>query len=140
MSRDQSWQWLADAVLALHVSLVSFVVGGLVLVVIGNLRWWRWVNALWFRLAHLATIGVVVAESWFGIVCPLTTLEMRLREQAHQSTYKESFIEHWLQQVLYYEAPAWVFVAVYTAFGLAVVASWVWFPPNVGRRAEHRNA
>ena len=63
----------ADAVLVLHFLFIVFVVGGLVLVVVGNLRSWRWVNTWWFRLAHLAAIGVVVAEAWLGVMCPLTT-------------------------------------------------------------------
>jgi Protein of Unknown function (DUF2784) len=76
---------LADAVLLLHVAVVLFVVGGLLLVVFGNLRGWAWVNARWLRLAHLAAIGVIVAETWLGLVCPLTTLEMWLRAQAGAS-------------------------------------------------------
>lgn len=128
------YQLLADAVLSLHVSLVLFVVGGLVLVVVGNLRAWPWVNALWFRLLHLAAIAVIAAEAWLGFVCPLTTLEMWLRSQARTDTYAGSFVEHWLQALLFWEAPAWVFTAAYSAFGLAVVAAWWWFPPRPGRR------
>jgi hypothetical protein len=121
-------------VLALHVALVLFVVGALVLVVAGNLLGWRWVNALWFRLAHLATIAVVAAEAWLGIVCPLTTLEMWLRARAKTATYEGSFIEHWLQAVLFWEAPAWVFTVAYSVFALAVAAAWWYFPPERRRR------
>ena len=78
----QHYQFLAEAVLVLHFAIVSFVVGGLVLIVAGNLLRWHWVNGLWFRLAHLAAIGVVVAQAWLGKVCPLTTLEPRRREGA----------------------------------------------------------
>lgn len=124
------WQWLADAVLALHVGVVLFVVLGLVLVFLGNGLGWRWVNHLWFRLAHMVAIGVVVLQAWLGVICPLTTLEMWLRRQAGQAGYDGSFVEHWLQQLLYYQAPAWVFIALYTGFGLLVVASWWWFPPR----------
>lgn len=124
------YQLLADAVLALHVAIVTFVVGGLVLVVIGNLRNWRWVNALWFRLAHLGAIAVVVAEAWQGVVCPLTTLEMWLRAKAGATTYSGSFIEYWLHRVLYYEAPSWVFALGYSLFGLLVLAAWWYFPPT----------
>ncbi|GGY70028.1 DUF2784 domain-containing protein [Marinobacter zhanjiangensis] len=124
------WQWLADGVLALHMAVVVFVVLGLVLVLAGNGLGWHWVNHLWFRLAHLAAIFVVVAQAWLGVICPLTTLEMWLRRRAGQSGYEGSFIEHWLQQVLYYDAPAWVFIALYTGFGLLVLASWWWFPPR----------
>ena len=57
-------QVVADAVLALHLALVLCIVAGLVLIIVGNLRDWRWVNALWFRLLHLAAIAIVVAEAW----------------------------------------------------------------------------
>lgn len=133
MNDTLPYQLLADAVLALHVAIVLFVVGGLVVVIAGNLLAWRWVNAMWFRLAHLGAIAIVVAQSWFGIICPLTTLEMWLRAKARAETYAGSFVEHWLQRILYYEAPAWVFAVVYTLFGLAVAAAWWYFPPRFRR-------
>jgi hypothetical protein len=128
------YQLLADVVLSLHVATVAFVIGGLVVVVLGNLRAWRWVNAPWFRLAHLAAIAVVVAQAWFGVVCPLTSLEMSLRAKARATTYSGSFIEHWLQRLLYFEAPTWVFTVAYSVFGLVVVATWWYFPPRLRRR------
>lgn len=128
--RQVPWQLLADTVLVIHAAIVVFVVFGLVLVLVGNARHWHWVNNPWFRLAHLGAIGTVVAEAWLGIVCPLTTLEMWLREQAGVSGYGAGFIEHWLQQWLYYDAPAWVFVTAYSLFGLLVVATWWRFPPH----------
>lgn len=124
------YQLLADAVLSLHFGIVVFVVGGLVLIVAGNLRGWRWVNAGWFRLAHLAAIAVVVAQAWLGITCPLTTLEMWLRAQAGAGTYGGSFIEHWVARLLYYEGPPWVFALAYSLFALAVLAVWWRFPPQ----------
>jgi hypothetical protein len=131
---------LADAVLVLHVAIVVFVVGGLVAIIAGNLRDWRWVNALWFRSAHLAAILVVVAEAWLGAVCPLTTLEMRLRAKAGAATYAGSFIGHWLQRMLYYDAPPWAFTLGYTIFALAVVATWWYFPPESRRRDNEPDA
>ena len=133
---DLPYQLLADVVLTLHFAVVAFVVGGLVLVIIGNLRNWRWVNRLWFRLAHLGAIMVVVAEAWLGVVCPLTTLEMGLRANARAETYRGSFIEHWVQQLLYYDAPAWVFVFAYSIFGLLVVVTWLIFPPITKHRGN----
>jgi hypothetical protein len=128
---------LANAVLVLHVAIVLFVVGGLLLVVAGNLRAWRWVNAWWFRLLHLAAIAVVAAQAWLGVVCPLTTLEMWLRLQAGADTYSGSFIEHWLQALLFWQGPSWVFTAAYSAFGLAVLAAWWYFPPSFRNRSRH---
>lgn len=127
---------LADAVLVLHVGIACFVVLGLVAVVIGNLREWGWANDVWFRLVHLAAIGIVVAESWLGLVCPLTTLEMWLRVQAGSSSYEGGFIEHWLQALLFYSAPPWVFALGYSLFGLAVLGTWWFFPPRRTARAH----
>jgi hypothetical protein len=79
---------------------------------------------------------VVVAQAWLGVICPLTTLEMWLREKAGEATYAGSFVEHWLQDLLYYEAPPWVFVAAYSAFGLLVLATWWYFPP----KSKHRGS
>lgn len=138
MKEPLPYQLLADLVLSLHVAIVVFVVGGLVLIIVGNLRSWRWVNSISFRLAHVAAIAFVVAEAWLGIVCPLTTVEMWLRAKAHAITYTGSFIEHWLARILYYEAPAWVFTTVYTLFGLLVVVTWWYFPPNSNQRTHEK--
>ena len=77
----------ADLMLALHVTVVVFVVAGLALVLFGATRGWRWVRNPWFRLAHAACIGVVVLQAWLGRICPLTTWEMALRERAGDATY-----------------------------------------------------
>ena len=121
---------LADIVLAVHFAIVLFVIGGLVLVLIGNWQRWRWVNTLWFRWAHLAAIAIVVGESWLGLTCPLTTLESWLRVQAGGTAAAQSFIAYWLQRWLFYSAPGWVFTLAYSAFGLAVVWAWWRFPPR----------
>lgn len=132
---------LADTVLALHFAIVAFVVGGLVLIILGNLAHWRWVNALWFRLAHLSAIAAVAAEAWLGITCPLTTLEWWLRAKSGLTTglaRDESFVGYWLHRLLFYSAPPWVFVLAYSVFGLLVVAAWFCFPPQTNRRATKR--
>lgn len=128
-----SWQLLADAVLCSHVALMVFVVLGLPLIIVGNLRRWPWINSPWLRFAHLATILIVAAEAWSGVVCPLTTLEMWLRAKANGSTYEGSFVEHWLQALLFWQAPAWVFTTVYTLFGVAVLATWCLWPVRLRR-------
>ena len=127
---------LANAVLVVHVGVVAFVVVGLLVVIAGNLKRWDWVNNAWFRVAHVAAIGIVFAESWLGFACPLTTLEMWLRSRAGDASYGGGFIEHWLQQLLYYNAPPWVFIAGYSVFALLVLATWWYFPPRFSGRAH----
>ena len=72
-----------------------------------------WVRGARFRYAHLAAIGVVVLQAWFGIECPLTTLESALRTRAGEAGYGMSFIQD---------------------FGAAVALVW-WFAPPVRRQS-----
>ena len=118
------YQFLADVVLTFHVLLVAFIVLGLVLILIGWLKHWAWVRNRRFRCLHLAAIGVVAAQVWVGMICPLTSLEMWLRSEAGETRYEGSFIQHWLQRLLYYNAPDWVFLLAYSVFGLLVLLSW----------------
>ncbi len=120
----------ADLLLIGHVLFVAFVVFGLVLILIGKPLDWVWVRNPWFRLAHLAAIGIVALQSWLGVMCPLTTLEMTLRDRANGIVYSGSFISHWLESLLYYQAPPWVFTVCYTVFAALVVVSWFWIRPR----------
>lgn len=130
MANASRWLMLADAVLALHVLFVAFVVLGLALVVAGGVLHWHWVRNPWFRSLHVLAIVGVAAQTWLGLECPLTTLEMALRVRAGAPVYSGSFIGHWLQTVLYFRAPNWVFAVCYSLFALAVVAAWVWLRPR----------
>ena len=121
---------LADVILILHVAFVVFVVGGLFLIWVGWKLRWKWVRNLWFRLAHLLAIGMVVAQAWLGIVCPLTTWEMSLREKADEKVYESSFIDHWLGELLYIDAPWQAFLIAYTLFGILVLGSLILIPPR----------
>ena len=120
----------ADTILFTHVLFVAFVIIGLVLTFAGKFFSWSWVRNLWFRLTHLVGIVVVVLQSWLGEICPLTIWEMELRSKAGDAVYAGSFISHWLEKLLYYQAPAWVFVVCYSVFGLLVVLSWFWVRPH----------
>ncbi len=131
---------LADTVLALHVAIAAFVVGGLFYIIVGNVRKWPGANAPWFRLAHVGAIGIIVIETWLHYACPLTVLEMWLRTNAHEAVYSGSFIAHWLQWLLYYDLPEWVFALGYTLFAVLVVAAWVIFPPKFRARSPESSA
>jgi hypothetical protein len=120
---------LADGVLLAHFGLVLFISAGLILILAGARYPWSWVRNFRFRLAHLCAIAYVAAESWLGIVCPLTDLEQWLRARAGQVPFEGDFIAHWLGKPMFYQAPPWVFTSAYSLFALLVVASWVIVPP-----------
>lgn len=121
---------LADALLVLHFGVVLFVVGGQLVVLIGGPLGWTLVRRFWLRLVHLALMGFIALQTWLGELCPLTVWEQALRARAGQTAYGESFIEHWLSRLLFFEAPWWVFVAAYSAFFALVVFSWWRWPPH----------
>ena len=128
------YSFLADAILVIHFAFVVFVVAGFVLILVGLLASWSWIHNRLFRIAHLAAIGIVVMQAWFGQLCPLTIWENALRRRAGQSDYSETFVEHWLHEILFYQAEPWIFTAIYTAFGALVVL--VWF---LGKRSERED-
>lgn len=115
---------LADAVLVIHFAFVAFVVLGFVLILIGLAARWTWVHNRAFRITHLAAIGTVVLQAWLGRLCPLTVWENELRRRGGQQDYEETFIQHWLHQILFYQAESWVFTAAYTVFGALVAFVW----------------
>ena len=120
---------LADVVLLLHVGYAAFVVGGVLAVPLGAWLQWRWVRARRFRLAHAVSTAIVAVEALIGLICPLTWLEHVLLVASGAAGYERSFIGHMLYQLLYYDAPMWMFTAAYTALTLTVVAFYRFLPP-----------
>lgn len=119
---------LADFVLYSHVLIIVFIVAGLPLIWIGAWRGWGFVRAPLFRLAHLATIAFVVAQTWLDQQCPLTVWEAQLRRAAGQAHHDEQFIAHWLSELIFVDASLALLAWVYTLFGAAVLATLWWVP------------
>ena len=117
---------LADLVLIVHAAFVLFVLGGLVATWIGIALDRPFAYNPWFRNLHLAAIAFVVAEALLGIMCPLTVWEDALRGARSE----KGFIERWVHAWLFWDWPAWVFTALYVAFGAAVAWTWWRFPPR----------
>ena len=100
---------LADAVAALHLLFIIFVVAGAALL-------WRWPRLAWLHLPA-ALWGAFVEFS--GTICPLTPLENRLREMAGAQGYGGGFVEHYLLPLIYPQA---LTREVQILLGVAVVA------------------
>jgi uncharacterized protein DUF2784 len=84
----------ADAVLLLHLAFVVFVVLGGVLVL-------RWRNLAWVHLPAVAWGALVEFSGW---ICPLTPLEIALRQAAGDAAYAGDFVEHYIVALLYPES------------------------------------
>jgi hypothetical protein len=123
---------LVDVIVVVHCLIVLFVVSGLPLVYLGAALRWAWVRRWWWRVLHLGAILFIAAESLLGIACPLTVWEDVLRGQ--QSTH--GFIERWIDWLIFYDAPAWMFTAAYVAFAALILVTWIAVPPI--RKARER--
>ncbi len=124
------YAYLADLVIAVHFAYVAAVLLGLVLIPLGFFFRWKWVRKFWPRVIHLAMIGIVAYQAWLGIECPLTTLEKHLRTLADIDVYPGSFIGHWIDRILFCQAPPWVFVTAYTAVAAVTVLLTLLVPPE----------
>ena len=82
---------LADLVVLLHAAFVLFVAAGGLLV-------WRWPRLVW---VHLPALVWGVGIEWSGAICPLTPLEIWLRERAGQVDYRGDFVDHYVMPILY---------------------------------------
>ena len=126
---------LADIIAIIHLGYVIFVILGFILIVVGIFLKWKWIRNLWFRMIHLGAIVGVALEAVLGISCPLTVLEFELRHGASPSERRVSFVANIIDSILYYDAPAWLFVIIYTAFAILVAITFLLAPPS---RKGHR--
>ncbi len=81
----------ADGTLLFHLAFILFAVFGGALAAL-----WRWAP-----LVHLPAMAWAVFVELTGRICPLTYLENHLRIRAGQSGYAQSFVEHYLVDIIY---------------------------------------
>jgi hypothetical protein len=118
-----TYRLAADVVVVIHFMFVVFVVIGGVLAL-------RWPKVLW---AHVPVVMYSVWIIAFSITCPLTPLERNLRERGGEVRYAESFVERYVEGVLY---PGDMLRQAQAAAAVVVIASWV--AGGLRRRAVHR--
>ncbi|MBW1715601.1 MAG: DUF2784 domain-containing protein [Deltaproteobacteria bacterium] len=121
---------LADTIAIIHLGYVIFVILGFILILVGILLKWKWIRNLWFRVVHLGAIGGVALEALLGINCPLTVLEFELRYGATPSDGRLSFVGNIVDSILFYDAPAWLFAIIYSAFAILVAITFILAPPS----------
>jgi hypothetical protein len=124
---------LADIVMAAHVAYVSFVVLGLLAILIGLALRWKWVRNPWFRWIHLLMISIVGMEAVMGVQCPLTTWEHELRAASDGVVKEGDFVEELLHPILYRDNeawPHWLLSCLYLGFAGTIVATFVLAPPR----------
>lgn len=111
---------LADLVVVAHLGFVAFVMLGALLAL-------RWPRIIWLHLPA-AVWGAYVELA--GRICPLTPLELWLRQRGGDAGYAGGFVEHYLIPVLY---PAALTSETQLLLGTCVILTnvalytWLWF-------------
>ena len=82
---------LADLIVVLHLLFVVFALLGGLLVV-------KWPRLVWL---HLPVVTWGAVTEFFGLICPLTPLEIWLRQQTNTDPYHGGFISHYLVPLIY---------------------------------------
>lgn len=125
---------VALAILAVHLAVIAFNVAGCVLVPVGAWRGWRWVREFWWRLAHLASLAVVALQALAGRACFLTVWQA----DAAGTTHAQPLIAGWIDRLVYWPLPLWVFAIAYVIVFVYVIVLWVTVRPRApwprGRR------
>jgi hypothetical protein len=116
----------ASIVLILHLAVIAFNVLGLVAIPLGSALRWRWVRVRWWRALHLASWAVVAVQAVLGRACFLTLWQDRLTGGGAQPP----LIERWVNGLIYWPLPIWVFGAIYLTLFAAVIALWWLVPPG----------
>jgi len=98
----------ADAVLVVHLAFVVFVTLGGLLVI-------RWPNLAWLHLPAAAWGALIEFAGW---ICPLTPLEIALRETSGEAGYRGDFLQHYIVSILY---PGGLTRDLQTGLGVLVV-------------------
>jgi hypothetical protein len=118
----------AAAVLLIHFAFILFVILGALLA----LRW------KWMPLVHLSTVAWGVYVELSGRICPLTELENYFRHRAGLAGYSDSFIEHYLLNIIY---PAGLTRNIQFILGGIVlgcnIAIYAWLSIRRARKVRH---
>ena len=118
--QPETYRWLADLLVGVHVLFIAFaVLGGWL-----ALRW------RWLPWAHLPAACWSAFIELRGGICPLTPLENRLRVAAGLDEYSESFVERYVMPILYpseltRELQLWLGLFVVTMNVAAYTAVWL---------------
>jgi hypothetical protein len=114
---------LVYAAMAAHFAFLAFGV-------LGGFLAWRWPRLIWFQLAGVAWLVLVVAAH---LLCPLTWIEDRARQHAGMAPVPGGFIAGHVAGVFFPHGhqPAAMVVA-----GAVVVISWIGFAVLRRRRVS----
>lgn len=116
---------IAALILAVHIAIIGFNLFGLIAVPLGAWRGWSWVHRPVWRLLHLGSLAVVALQAAFGRACFLTIWQAAAESGQRNP---EPLIMRWVNALVFWPLPLWVFGAIYLAV-LAYALALLWCVP-----------
>lgn len=103
------------AVIGIHFLWILFVITG----------WIYCASSSFWRTVHFGSVIYAVLIETLYFPCPLTYLENALRRAAGWAPYREPFINHYLEKIIYLDAPRWLLIFLVAAlFSVTVLRYW----------------
>jgi len=133
---------LADIILILHFFIALFLTLGLPAIWLGYFLNWNFARNPWFRYTHAGLMGFVTLESLAGMLCPLTTWEASLRRFVGMegSNHQQSFIAHWVGELLFHDFDELFFTFAYAVFFLAIIVTFFLIPVERQRKKQEKKS
>jgi hypothetical protein len=108
---------LADGVVAIHFLWIMFLIFGGI--------WGRKHRVI--QMVHIAGLAFALVINIFGWYCPLTDLEVWLRQkQGASQGYAGAFIGHYLQKLVYIQLPPGTIL--FLTILLILFNVWLYYP------------
>ncbi|HEX5354310.1 MAG TPA: DUF2784 family protein [Rhodanobacteraceae bacterium] len=115
------------SILVLHLAIIAFNIAGCVLIPIGAWQHWRWVREFWWRLIHLLSLAAVALQALAGRACFLTIWQGDVSGTPHA----QPLIASWIDRLIYWPLPLWVFAIAYVVVFAYVIALWLCVRPRM---------
>jgi hypothetical protein len=128
---------LANAVLFFHLAVVLFNLFGMIVIPLGAWLGWAFVRVFWWRALHAAILALVAVQAVLGQACFLTLWQGTLQHWAGEGGSEAPFIARFINRLLFWPLPLWVFAVAYVVVCLYALLLWRLVPPARRGRAEH---
>jgi hypothetical protein len=128
MSRESKlWKQYAYLVLSLHVLFTLFMLITPLLIYIGMLQSWNWINNIGFRHIHIFLLIFVMIEVYLDHPCIFTVWENRYREKAGMAMYCSGFFDFWVAHLLGLSLKKWVFNLIFGSLAIITFIEYYFF-------------
>lgn len=122
---------LAGLVLYFHLLVILFIIFGFVVIPLGVKLKWKFINEFWWRLTHLVSMVIVAGQAILGAACFLTDIQSDLLQTAGKRGYRVPFIQTYVDRLVYYNFPIWVFSIIYVILFIYTIYLWFKVPPKI---------